>query len=189
MEKYAKVISDLASPPIIVTLILLSIPLRYSQIPWAPTLIATLFVALIPWAALIWMRAKGKVTDIHVTQRHQRWPILLLTLISLLTGLVILWAMAAPSQVLIEVLLILTGLLIVGVANLVWKLSIHTALITFAALHCLTAAPIGAHLAVVVIGLVGWARIRIQHHTPTQVLAGALVGVLVSLGDFLPVGT
>ncbi|QXQ11947.1 phosphatase PAP2 family protein [Paeniglutamicibacter sp. Y32M11] len=46
--------------------------------------------------------------------------------------------------------------------------------------------PGGVQLTVALIALVGWARIRIGHHTPTQVAAGTLVGVLVSLGDLLP---
>ncbi|MGP9490446.1 phosphatase PAP2 family protein [Glutamicibacter sp. 287] len=187
MEKYAKLISHLASPPAVVTLVLLSTPLRYPGLAWPPTLLATFFAGLVPWAALIWMRLRGRVTDVHVTERHQRWPILLVTLISILGGIGVLLAIAAPSQIIVEVLFMLAGLLIVGVVNLVWKLSIHAALTTFAVLHCLLDLPAGAQIAVAVIALVGWARIRAGHHTPTQVLAGTLTGALVSLGDFLVV--
>ncbi|PRA01106.1 phosphoesterase PA-phosphatase [Arthrobacter sp. MYb211] len=150
-------------------------------------MVATLFVGLIPWAALIWMRLRGQVTDVHVTQRQQRWPILLITLISILGGIAVLLAVSAPGQIIAEVLFMLAGLVIVGIVNLAWKLSIHAALATFAALHCLLALPAGAQIAVVIIALVGWARIRSGHHTPTQVMAGTLIGVLVSLGDLLVV--
>lgn len=186
VEKYAKVISDITSPPHIVILVLLSTPLRHPNVAWPETLVATLFVGLIPWAALIWMRVRGRVTDLHVTQRHQRWPILLITLISILGGIGVLLAISAPAQIMAEVLFMLVGLVIVGMVNLVWKLSVHAALITFAALHCLAFLPGGVHMTVALIALVGWARIRIGHHTPTQVAAGTLVGVLVSLGDLLP---
>lgn len=185
MEKYAKFISHIASPPAVITLVLLSTPLRYPHVTWPPTLVATFFVGLIPWAALIWMRLRGRVSDVHVTQRHQRWPILLVTLFSILGGIGVLTAISAPSQMIVEVLFMLAGLLIVGAVNLVWKLSIHAALTTFAALHCLLGLPAGAQVAVAVIALVGWARIRAGHHTPTQVMAGTLTGALVSLGDLL----
>lgn len=187
MEKYAKLISHIASPPAVVTLVLLSTPLRHPDVTWAPTLLATFFAGLVPWSALIWMRLRGRVTDVHVTERRQRWPILLITLVSILGGIAVLLAISAPTQILVEVLFMLAGLLIVGLVNLVWKLSIHAALTTFAALHCLLALPAGAQIAVAVIALVGWARIRAGHHTPTQVLAGTLTGALVSLGDFLVV--
>lgn len=187
MEKYAKFISHIASPPAVVTLVLLSTPLRYPGLAWPPSLLATFFAGLVPWAALIWMRLRGRVTDVHVTERRQRWPILLITLVSILGGIAVLLAISAPTQIIVEVLFMLAGLLIVGLVNLVWKLSIHAALTTFAALHCLLALPAGAQIAVAVIALVGWARIRIGHHTPTQVLAGTLTGALVSLGDFLVV--
>lgn len=187
VEKYAKFISNITSPPVIVTLVLLSTPLRHPHVAWPPTLVATLFVGVIPWAALIWMRVRGRVTDVHVTQRHQRWPILLITLISILGGIAVLLATSAPAQIIAEVLFMLVGLIIVGVVNLVWKLSVHAALTTFAALHCLLLLPGGVQMAVALIALVGWARIRMGHHTPTQVAAGTLVGALVSLGDLLPV--
>lgn len=185
MEKLAKFISDIFSPPVVGTLILLSTPLRHPQVGWPTTLIATFFVTLIPWAALIWMRIRGLVTDIHVTRRHQRWPLLIIALISILAGISVLLALSAPTELLAEVLFLLAGLIIVGVVNLFWKLSVHAAVITFAALHCLLPLLGGAQLAVILIALVGWARIRIDHHSPTQVTAGTLVGVLVSAGDLL----
>lgn len=48
MEKYAKLISHIASPPAVVTLVLLSTPLRHPDVPWAPTLLATFFAGLVP---------------------------------------------------------------------------------------------------------------------------------------------
>ncbi|MCO1337471.1 hypothetical protein BJH93_00940 [Kocuria polaris] len=174
------------SPALIGTLVLLSIPLRHPEATWPATLLAVAFTIAIPWLALVAMRWSGRVSDIHVTRREQRWPILLIALISILAGLGILAMTAAPVVVVGEVGLFLAGLLIVGAVNLVWKLSIHAAVASFAALHCLLALPLGPHLAVLVVALVSWSRVRIAHHTPSQVLAGCVVGVLVSLGGLLP---
>lgn len=186
VEKIAKSISDLTSPPFIVTLLLLSTPLRINEVTWPPTLVATFFVGLLPWACLIWFRSTGKVSDLHVTQRHQRWPILLITLISIIAGIAALWLLNAPRALIGEVLYMLVGLISVGLVNLVWKLSVHAALITFAALHCFELLAAGSQIAVAVISLVGWSRIRTSQHTASQVAAGTLLGVVVSLGDFLP---
>lgn len=186
MEKIAKTISDLTSPPFIVTLLLLSTPLRMNEVTWPPTLVATFFVGLLPWACLIWLRSAGKVSNLHVTERHQRWPILLITLISIIAGIAALWLLNAPQALISEVLYMLVGVISVGLVNLVWKLSVHAALITFAALHCFELFPAGPQIAVAVISIVGWARIRTSQHTSTQVVAGTLLGIVVSLGDFLP---
>lgn len=185
VEKIAKSISNLTSPPPIVTLLLLSTPLRISEVTWPPTLVATFFVGILPWACLIWFRNTGKISDLHVTQRHQRWPILLITFFSIIIGTVALWLLHAPSALIGEVLYMLVGLVSVGLVNLVWKLSVHAALITFAALHCFLLIPAGPQIAVAFIAIVGWARIRSSQHTASQVAAGTLLGIVVSLGDFL----
>ena len=98
-----------------------------------------------------------------------------------------LWLLNAPKALIGEVLYMLVGLISVGLVNLVWKLSVHAALITFAALHCFELITAGSQICVVVISIVGWARIRTAQHTASQVVAGTLLGVVVSLGDFLPV--
>lgn len=186
VEKIAKTISDITSPPFIVTLLLLSTPLRISEVTWPPTLVATFFVGLLPWACLIWFRIKGKVSDLHVTQRHQRLPLLLITLGSIIAGIVALRLLSAPSALIGEVLYMLVGLISVGLVNLRWKISVHAALITFAALHCFAQIQAGPQIAVAIIAVVGWARIRSSQHTASQVAAGTLLGTVVSLGDFLP---
>ncbi|WP_102159465.1 phosphatase PAP2 family protein [Zhihengliuella halotolerans] len=183
----ATLLSHVFSPALIGTLVLLSIPLRHPVATWSSALLATAFTIAIPWVALVAMRWSGHVSDIHVTRREQRWPLLLITLVSILIGLGILTLTAAPAVVVGEVGLFLLGLLLVGAVNLFWKLSIHAAVASFAALYCLLALPLGPHLAVLVVALVGWSRVRIAHHTPSQVLAGTVVGVLVSLGGLLPV--
>ncbi|WP_309080642.1 hypothetical protein [Zhihengliuella sp.] len=186
VQKVARVVSHVLSPTVLGTLVLLSIPLRYAAVAWAPTLVAAAFTIVIPWAVLVWMRMTARVTDLHVTRREQRWPILLIALVSILAGLGLLRLMGASPIVFAEMGLFLAGLLITGAANLFWKLSIHAAVASFAALHCLAPLPLGPQLAVVLIALVGWSRIRITHHTASQVLAGTVVGAAVSLGGLLP---
>lgn len=182
----ATLLSHTFSPALLGTLVLVSIPLRHPETPWPATLVAVAFTMAIPWLALVAMRWSGRVSDMHVTRREQRWPLLLIAFGSILTGLGVLTATAAPAVVVAEVGLFLLGLLIVGTVNLFWKLSIHAAVASFAALYCLLPLPLGAHLAILVVALVGWSRVRIGHHTPGQVLAGTVVGVLVSLGGLLP---
>lgn len=185
MNRLARLISAVASPAVLVSLVLLSTPLRFPSATWGSAVVATIFTTGIPWCVLAGMKQAGRVSDLHVTRREQRWPLLLVCLASLLTGLLILGlGMRASTQV-TEVALVLLGLIVTGAVTLVWKISIHAAVAAYCSLHVLAGSTFGAHLAVCFVLVVAWARVRIRHHTSTQVTAGAVVGSLVSLVGWL----
>lgn len=180
-------ISHVLAPTILATVLLALTPLRFPEVPWGQALLATTFTTLIPWAALIWARGRGTVSDVHVTRREQRWPLLLVALASILAGLVLMLVMRAEPVMIREVLLILAGLLATGAVTLVWKISIHVAVAAFVFLHAFADQPYGPYLAVAMVAVVSWARVRLSHHTSSQVFAGALVGALVGMLGLLPV--
>jgi membrane-associated phospholipid phosphatase len=76
------------------------------------------------------------------------------------------------------------GLLAVMVANIFWKVSIHTSIAAFFVLYQLTVvpAPIVFTAGIALLVLLGWSRVTLRAHTPDQVVAGAGIGVLVYLG-------
>lgn len=179
-------ISHVFAPTILVTALLILTPLRFSHVSWGQALVAAMFTTLIPWAVLGWARAKGTVDDVHVTRREQRWPLLLVALVSILVGLTLLWVMHAEPVMIREVLLILVGLLLTGCITLAWKISIHVAVAAFVFLHAFDGFVFGPHLAVAMVAIISWARVQLQHHTSSQVFAGAVIGALVGLLDLLP---
>lgn len=124
--------------------------------------------------------------DVHVTRREQRWPLLLVAFISILVGLTLLWVTQAAPVMIREVLLILAGLLLTGCITLAWKISIHVAVAAFVFLHAFHGFTFGPHLAVAMVAIISWARVRLKHHTSSQVFAGAGIGALVGLLDLLP---
>lgn len=185
VNRLAHVISAVASPAVLVSLVLLSTPLRSPSATWGAAVVATVFTTGIPWCVLACMKWAGKVSDLHVTRREQRWPLLLVCLGSLVTGLLILGLGMRSSTMVIEVALVLLGLLVTGAVTLVWKISLHAAVAAYCSLHVLAGSLLGAHLAMCFVLVVAWARVRIRHHTSTQVTAGAIVGALISLVGWL----
>ena len=179
-------ISHVFAPTILVTALLILTPLRFPQVPWSQALVAATFTTLSPWAVLGWARTKGTVDDIHITRREQRWPLLLVALISILVGLTLLWVTQAAPVMIREVLLILAGLLLTGGITLAWKISIHVAVAAFVFLHAFHGFTFGPHLAVAMVAIISWARVQLKHHTSSQVFAGAGIGALVGLLDLLP---
>ncbi|WP_394163537.1 phosphatidic acid phosphatase [Galactobacter valiniphilus] len=185
MNRLAHVLSAVASPAVLVSLVLLSTPLRSPSATWGEAVVATIFTTGIPWCVLAGMKWAGKVSDLHVTRREQRWPLLLVCLASLATGLLILGMGMHSLSLVSEVSLVLLGLVLTGAVTLVWKISLHAAVAAYCALHVLAGSMLGAHVALCFVLIVAWSRVRIMHHTSTQVTAGAVVGALVSLVGWL----
>ncbi len=190
IRRLALVASHVLTPVTLATLLLLSAPLRHDQVSWPEALIAAAFTTIIPWLVLVVAKMRGKVTDLHVTQRHQRHWLYALTAGSILGGLLLLWLLDAGGAIFREVLAILLGLLVVSVINLWWKVSVHLSVGTYVALQASDS--IGSLMPVVVAGIaiLSWARIRSGQHTASQVCGGVLVGVAIHyasnlLGVFL----
>lgn len=185
-SRLAWTVTHALSPVVLVSAYLLLLPLRAPSTSWLQGLVATVFVTGLPWLFLVWMKRRGQVTDLHVRERTQRWPVFAVAAASLLLGFGAEVLLGAPAAVFGAMALILTGLLICAIVNLRWKLSVHTAVAAFIWLGVFAPLPWGSAAALLLTMLVGWSRIEVRHHTPTQVLAGALVGcILFSAGLLL----
>ena len=185
-HQLARVLSHVFAPTILATALLLLTPLRFPEVPWSQALLATTFTTFIPWAVLGWARATGKVSNVHVTRREQRWPLLLVALVSILGGIGLMILRHTEAVMIREVLLVLAGLMITGSITLVWKISIHVAVASFVVLQAFADQPYGPYLAVVMVALTSWSRVKISHHTSSQVFAGAIVGALVAMLGLIP---
>lgn len=173
----ARVVTEVAAPQYVATVMLLTSFLRHPGTPFWQSLVAAVFTTGIPMAALEWMRRAGRVTSRHVPVRQHRLPVFLVALASLLAGLVVLVASGVSSGLLAEVLAVLAGLIVCMVVTLWWKVSIHAAVATCCGLILLP-----VHAAIALVALVGWSRIKVRGHTDTQVLGGTLIGLAVHLG-------
>jgi hypothetical protein len=81
----------------------------------------------LPFVLLLWMILQGKVTDHHVGNRRQRAPVMVMASLSLAIGAVLLFVLEAPAVLFGEVGTIYLGLVVCHLANLAWKLSVHSA--------------------------------------------------------------
>ena len=143
------------------------------------------FCGLIPYGIVIAGVHRRRWTDRHVRVRQQRPVPFLAAIASFLAGLALLVALGAPRQVVALVIAMLTCLAATLVVTLWWKLSLHTAAASgTVAILVLTFGP-PLLLALPAIALVAWSRIRLGDHTPTQTLAGAVLGGLVATTVFI----
>jgi membrane-associated phospholipid phosphatase len=129
-------------------------------------------------AADLWLRVRaGRVGDWQIVVRQQRLRPLLVGLACAGLALVLLLVLGGPRPLVVAVLAGLACGLLLTAVTFRWKISFH------AAVPAASAVLLGAYaglvpmvLALVILALVGWSRLRLGRHSTAQVLAGGLTG-------------
>jgi membrane-associated phospholipid phosphatase len=148
-------------------------------------LLAATFCGLLPYGIVIAGVRRRRWTDRHLRARQQRPVPFLAAIASVLAGLAMLLVLDAPRQLVALVVAMLTGLATTLVVTLWWKLSVHSAAAGgTVAILALVFGP-ALTLALPVVAVVAWARVRLGDHTPAQTLAGAALGGLVATTVFI----
>jgi membrane-associated phospholipid phosphatase len=152
---------------------------------WVWIVLYPLLAVVGPVAFLIWQVRRGDVTDLDVHFRQQRKWSLLVTIL----GFLLVWAVmrmgGAPP-----VLLFMAGMgvlqwLAIYLVTLRWKISVHSASVSGVTLFIVWVFGITVAPLALIIPLVAWSRVKLQRHTPAQVIAGVLLGGVafsISLG-------
>lgn len=182
----ALIITEVFAPAVLVSGLLLAQPLFTPGVTWLQAVTAAIFTVGLPFALVLVLKHRGSVTDHHVSVREHRAPILVAAAVSLGLGSLLLTVLEAPAELFGEVGGVFFGLVLCLLANLVWKLSVHSAVAAYAALGLLVPVPlVGPALALLLVAATGWSRVRLGDHTLGQVLAGYAAGGLAFMAAFL----
>ncbi|MCC3295880.1 phosphatidic acid phosphatase [Arthrobacter sp. zg-Y411] len=186
--RLARIVTEVSAPAVLVGILLLLQPLLSPDVTWLQGITAALFTVGLPFAGILVLKRRGKVTDHHVGVRTQRAPILAASAVSLGIGALLLVLLDAPAVMFGEIGGVFIGMMLCLAANLVWKLSVHSAVAAYVGLALLAPIPtLGAALALLLASATGWSRVKLGDHTPTQVLAGHIAGCLAfALALLLP---
>ena len=173
----ARIVTETTAPAVLVGILLLLQPLLSPGVTWLQGIVAAGFTVGLPFCLILWLKKRGAVTDHHVSVRSQRAPILAASAVSIGVGALVLILLKAPAVLFGEIGGVFIGLLLCMAANLVWKLSVHSAVAAYVGLSLLAPVPVvGPALALMLASATGWSRVKLADHTPTQVLAGHLAG-------------
>ncbi len=183
-EAIARWISHVISPHIVGVVLTSAMALQYSPEPirallWLVGLMPLL--VLPPLGYLLWLVRRGKLADIYMPERETRLRPLTMMMVWLLVCLGLIRYWQAPVMVELFVLAATIMIGILSVVTLFWKISFHGATITAAATAMVLVAGSSAWPVMLLVPLVGWARVRLERHTPRQVIYGSLVGALIAL--------
>lgn len=179
MHKVARLLTEVFSPVITAAVFFLLISLMDGA--WLTGLLLTGIAIGVPAAVLLVATLRGWVTDWHVRDRKQRWPFLLLAFVMIALAIAVAAWLNAPRQLIISMTFTVIGVVVVGLVNLVWKLSAHAAMTAFLAVAASVALwPWGLFGWPVLIA-VCWSRVRLGDHTVAQVISGGVVGAIIGV--------
>jgi len=179
----ARLVTEVLAPaPTLAVLVLLvawhSAPTAAEAVRWGA--LAALFVSVMPFVYVVRGVRRGGLTDHHVGVRQQRPVPLLVGVVSMVIGLVLLVRWGAPRDLIALVAVVAVGLASSLLVTLVWKLSIHAAVVAGAVTVLVLAFGPPLLVSALLVPLVCWARVAVHDHTPAQTLAGAALGATVA---------
>lgn len=198
-EKIAKVLSVIMYPLLIPTygMILFYIGFTLQMFPlpthyWMVLIFGTLFfTGLLPLSLILIMIKRGHIKDIYITEPNERTMPYVYTSMGFAFWTYFLYAVCqAPTFIVLVALGATVAIGLVALINLKWKVSAHlTALggllggVCSFCLYCSTL-PQWLIILLLVINFVAMcARLKLNAHTPLQLVAGFLLGLLCT---FIP---
>jgi membrane-associated phospholipid phosphatase len=123
----------------------------------------------------------GKLSDIDVSRRSQRAGPFLFGIVSVMIGWLVLTLTNGPRNLQTVMIIAVFSGIIMMVITLWWKISMHASSLGGAA-TMLTVLYGAVMLPLfVLLVLVCWSRVTLRRHTVMQVIAGSLVGIVLSL--------
>jgi len=151
---------------------------RTSGLLWAA--LTLLIVTGIPLAYLILGRQRGWVSDLELSRREERPRFILVSLSSDVLALLVLRFLDGPHLLTMIVLTYFCLAVVMFAISSFWKISMHMAGVGgfSTALVFVFGAP--ALWALLSLPLVAWARLHRRKHDIPQLVAGALVGAMIT---------
>jgi membrane-associated phospholipid phosphatase len=181
-RRAARLLTEAGAPVVVLVAMPIVIGLHSSfsaeGLGWG--LLAALFFGVIPFGYVLRGVRQKRWADHHVGEREQRKPVFVFSLGFMLVGLLLLAVAGAPDDLVAFLATLLIEAAVALAVTLVWKISLHT-----------WVSSIGATALVVVLGpwalllwpflsAVGWSRVELEDHSLAQVVAGALMGTLIT---------
>lgn len=144
------------------------------------TIVSFLLLALaVPAAYLVYGLKTGKIKDIFISDRRERYNLLIIASVVATLFTAILWYFSAPKLILAYSTAALVLALVMTIVTFFWKISGHTSVLTLNLLTLLFVWQYNHLWLVILLPIVAWARIKLKVHTLEQVVAGTVVSTMI----------
>src|SRR3990172_4347336 len=180
-DRIAGLVSHIFHPLVVVIPTLVIAMIRLGSTIWEAIFWTVLSIAIVnlPMALLLfWGVRSGKYSDASVSIREQRTSIYAVGGTCLVVLLAVLIIGNAPVVIIACLISAVIATALGYWINRYTKLSLHSAAMAGCTAVLLWTAPLIGVIMAVFAPLVGWARIRLKHHTPVQILIGWMVSMI-----------
>jgi len=177
----AEIVTHIFNPPVVAAPTFLYLILLERQTNPAILAFITLFFAtILPLIMVVVLTRRGILPDIWASERESRVIPFTGAIISYLLGAATLMAARSPAAITSLMLCYVGNTVIMMLISLRWKISVHGSGIAgpVAALIYLLGS-VAVPLLLLIL-LVGWARLELKAHTIAQVATGALLTILTT---------
>lgn len=144
-------------------------------------ILVLIFTPLLPLLYLLYEVRRQRLTDRHVRLREQRPRILAVAIASIGFLLFLLLVLDAPGELIRLVTAGVIGLVSVTLVTLVWKISIHVAVVAGSVVTLIVLFGWPLLILAPIVPLTAWSRVTLRDHTPRQVTTGALLGATIAI--------
>lgn len=183
----ARVFSTVCNPfltSLALFVILADISARSTPDFWVLLFNSTFFTSIGPMLFVFYLYATGKISDLDMSIRAEREKVFVAFVIFFALGTIDLWIIGAPRILTATMAAFTASSLIVQWITHYWKISTHALGIT-APLVALTVLYGTRPLPfLILIPIVGWARVYLKAHTILQVIAGTALAAVSTLVFF-----
>ena len=189
---WAQVVSLCISPPVVWTIWVVLIALRYSRDTLSALLFASAFalgVCILPILFIAYMVKIGRIGDLLMRRSQERYLPYSVAIVGNVAAGAVFLAFGAHPVLLLVALVCIVELTIMLVVTFFSHISLHA--MAMANIIAATAIMFGFSQSLVflpVLLLVILARLALKRHTPAQLLAGALIGTLTPLAVIAALG-
>lgn len=183
LDRIAMVLSIALIPPVNAAVVFFVFAFRFENGQFIRrvllAVVGLFFTNVLPMIYVLWLRRRRRVSAYDVPEKDDRTLPYMFAVVSSLAGMVVLLALDAG--------IFLWGLAwcygintaVLAVINTQWKISAHLMGLTGPLTLLVLAYGIPVLLAFPVVVVLGWARIHLKAHTPDEIIAGALAGVVL----------
>lgn len=160
--------------------ILLSVTSTSSAIDAVKWILISIAISILPvFTVIIYLVRNERLEGIFIKAREQRNKIYLLSGVCAAVCCAVLYCLEAPGILIASFVAGLAAIIIFMCINLWWKISVHTAFVAASVTVLIIMFGYPGAVAVVLLPVIAWSRIELEHHSPAQVAGGAFLASLV----------
>ena len=186
-KRIASLLSNIFNPFLIGLVVILLVSFEatgsvFDAIKWL--LFLTILSILPIYLFVVYLVRHRRLDSVFTIVRKQRTKIYVLAVILMSVNCILLYSLDAPLMLLALYVTFFSANVIFMCVNLWWKISLHTAFVTAVVAVLIIIYGSLAAVSIVLIPLVAWARIELEHHSLAQAVTGGILATSILVTVF-----